>query len=271
MKKLAEFQAELLAFTFQNNQAPAPGITPGMTPKPLTEPLAALLAQCLPHNALTPEKQLDIYQSSIQNSLINALGQIYPICQQLTGERFFHQMALQFVLYHPSTQADLAEYGEAFSVMIKTYEPARNVPCLADMARLEWAYHRAFHASNQTPLNLQCLQGYSSDELVQCIFSLPQSHCLLQTDYPVDKIWQAHQTQDTDVLHATQKQRYLYIYRNHYSIHIDRLTQQQWQFLTLIKQSLSFEQVCAQLDDTSDVTELLVHSLHNSWLEGLTC
>ncbi len=254
MNELARFQSDLLAASFKQNKTSAP----------------RLLKQLRGNNALTPQLQLKIYENSIQNGLINALGQIYPVCQLITGENFFYPMAQQFVLEQPSSNADLAEYGKSFTDMIANYKHASSIPYLADIARLEWAYHRAFHARDQAPLNLQGLQGNTSEALLQCVFTLPESHCLLQSSYPVDKIWQAHQTAPINTLHINTHPRYFYIFRNSYSIHIDRLTQQQWKFLTLIEQQQTFEQVCEKLDDNANITELLSFSLQSHWFNGLT-
>ena len=40
----------------------------------------------------------------------------------------------------------LAEYGADFPAFIAGYEAARDLPYLADIARLDWALNLAFHA-----------------------------------------------------------------------------------------------------------------------------
>ena len=40
-------------------------------------------------DSLSASQRFEIYQDSIEQSLMNAITEIYPVCQKLVGEEFF--------------------------------------------------------------------------------------------------------------------------------------------------------------------------------------
>ena len=64
-----------------------------------------------------------------------------------------------FVREQPPRSPLLAIYGDEFADFIAAFEPARELPYLADVARLEAARTRAYHAADATPLDAGRLRG----------------------------------------------------------------------------------------------------------------
>lgn len=218
---------------------------------------------------LNTEEQLNIYSQSIYNGLINALIDIYPVCEKLTSEGFFYAMAKQYIIMHPSHSPDLANFGEQFSDFIINYSAADSVPYLADMAKLEWSYHRAFHANDQSLIDLTEFSKYSADQLTQCVFSLAEGYCLFQSLYPVDDIWNMHQNEEYSNLDLEETPCHFYIYRKAYEIHIDKITSNEYLFLESISKQRAFIKVCDDLTDDINVSEVLVKSLQLGWISNM--
>jgi len=215
---------------------------------------------------LTTDTQISIYSNSINNNLINALSNIYPVCEKLVGNNFFYVIASEYIKNYPSASPDLADYGKHFSQYLSLKHTINSVPYLPDIAKLEWAYHRAFHAKNELQLNMDILAKYTAEQLTSCIFSLPESHVLLTSNYPVDEIWKINQTENVDELALNYKPVYLYLFRKQHEIHIDKINKIEFMYLQKINSHQPFLNICEHFSETADMSALLVKSLQLGWI-----
>ena len=99
----------------------------------------AMLEQGLPvPEGLAPARRFSVYRNNLYARLSDALRSRYPVVERLVGRDFFYAAAAVFIGAHPPSSPVLIEYGEAFPAFLETFEPARELPYLADTARLEW-------------------------------------------------------------------------------------------------------------------------------------
>lgn len=97
-------------------------------------------------------KRYAVYRNNVTVSLIDALAAVYPAVQRIVGVDFFRAMARFHVRETPPASPLLFEYGRDFPAFIEGYEYARDMPWLADAARVERAWLDAYHAADATPL-----------------------------------------------------------------------------------------------------------------------
>ena len=102
-------------------------------------------------------KRYNVYRNNVTVSLINALAAVYPAIQRITGVGFFRAMARFHFRATPPTSPLLFEYGRDFPAFIETYEYAREMPWLADTARIERAWLDAYHAADLPVLAAEAL------------------------------------------------------------------------------------------------------------------
>lgn len=147
------------------------------------------------HNGSDPETRFAVHRNNVASSLIDALAETFPVVQALVGTEFFRAMAKVFVLAAPPRSRVLAVYGEAFPDFVQTFEPARTVPYLADVARLEMARVRAFHAADCTPLTAAEIAAATSapEDLPRLQVTLHPSLAVVRSDFAVVSLWAAHQ------------------------------------------------------------------------------
>ena len=91
------------------------------------------------HNAAVPARRFAVYRNNVVVGLTKALKHRFPAVERIVGEEFFAAMARVFVLERPPRSPLLATYGDEFAPFIRAFEPARELPYLADVARLEAA------------------------------------------------------------------------------------------------------------------------------------
>lgn len=146
-------------------------------------------------NGADPESRFAVYRNNVQSSLINALGDSYPVVAQLVGEEFFLAMAAVFIQAQPPHSPLMSLYGEDFADFIESFEPAFSVPYLADIARLEHLRTVAYHAADASPISPEEITAALSapDSLSKLRFRLHPSLRLLDSSHAVVAIWAAHQ------------------------------------------------------------------------------
>ena len=96
----------------------------------------------------------------------------------------------------PSTGGDLNVYGDRFGDFLASYPPAKALPYLPDVARLEWAVDESHRAADHDGTPAQVLAGLAAipgNEVALQRFALDPSCRFVASDYPVLRIWQVNQ------------------------------------------------------------------------------
>lgn len=220
-----------------------------------------------------PTKQLDgeshvhIYRQSVLGTLTASLVSVFPVTRRLVGEQFFDAMAARFIPSAPSQSPDLADFGADFPAFIGNFEPAAELPYLPDVAVLEWAWHRAFHAADEGSLDAAELREAARGSAERIVFSLPVSARLIRSAYPIHRIWRVNQpgyAGDDRVDLAAGKDRLIVWRPSVREIRIDELQADEWQLLTRIETQATL----AQLADMPNLADLLPRCAERGWLGG---
>lgn len=139
---------------------------------------------------------LAAYRNTVFANWRSALGATFGVVRALTGTPFFDAAVDAFAHAHPSRGGDLNVYGDAFADFLAAYSPARDLPYLPDVARLEWALDEAQRAAD-APGNPQdvvtALAAVSPADFATLRCVLDPSCRLLRSSHPVLRIWRAHQ------------------------------------------------------------------------------
>jgi hypothetical protein len=109
------------------------------------------------------------------------------------GAGFFAYAADGYIRRHPPASGNLHDFGGDFAGFLAGFEPARALAYLPDVARLEWAWHRAFHAADHAPLALVRLAAIPPGQYGQLRFRLHPSVQLVVSDHPLLRIWEVNQ------------------------------------------------------------------------------
>ncbi len=225
-----------------------------------------IVSALLPSKTLTAQARFDIYRGSVSGLFTKVLAEIYPVCKRLLGDRFFDTMADRYIAVHPSISANVIHYGAQLPEFLEGFEPVSELPYLADTARLEWAWHRAFNACNSTPINTSELESFDENQLYCTAFKLPPGSSLLHSVYPVDIIWQQNQPeveQPASITLETQD-NYLLVRRSGFEVVINRINHQYWSLLDSISRGLTLGQLNEQYDDMI-LQAFLVEAIRHQW------
>jgi len=220
---------------------------------------------------LSQQDRLDIYQDSITECLANALREFYTVCEKLVGNLFFSGMAHSYIKQTPSHSPNLFDYGESFPTFVAEFKPAKSLLYLSDVCRLEWAWHRAYYAPDQQPLDFSELTKISEMSQNNLIFELPVTGTLIESTYPIHRIWEVNQEryQNKSDINLNEGGVKLLIWRKGIDLKIDLLTEKEWHLLSAINNHTPLDQLCVQLakyDNTIDALQLLASVVRNGWI-----
>jgi hypothetical protein len=133
---------------------------------------------------------LSVYRNHHRISLCAALATTFPTVVRLIGEEAFRVLASRFLHAQPPVQPCLAEYGAAFGQYLEVEILVKDLPYLADMARLDWAINQATTAPDVEALEAGLLGSLSPDELAELCVRPHPSLTLLWSNFPLSDIYQ---------------------------------------------------------------------------------
>jgi hypothetical protein len=142
-------------------------------------------------------RRFAVHRNNVVASLVDALADTFPVVQELVGPEFFRAMAGVFVRAQPPRSPLLARHGEHFPAFVAGFEPARTLPYLPDVARLEWARLDALHAADAAPLDRNAAQSAlaSGDSVADLRLLLHPALRWRDARHAAVSLWAAHQGQ----------------------------------------------------------------------------
>jgi hypothetical protein len=143
------------------------------------------------------DRRYAVYRNNVTTSLADALVGIFPATRRLVGDDFFSGMAIAFARAHPPRSRLLFEYGHEFPAFIADFEPARGLPYLADVARIERAWLDAWHAADAEPISPQALGEMAPADLPAAVFCPHPALRILRSRYAAFTICAASRDDET--------------------------------------------------------------------------
>jgi Putative DNA-binding domain len=138
------------------------------------------------------ERRFAVYRNNVITSLIRALNNQFPVVCRLVGHEFFQAMARAYATTHPPVSPIMMFYGETFPNFIDGFAPANAVPYLGDVARIEIARIRAYHAADAVPIGPRAFAELVSDKLGNLEVDLHPSVSVIESPYPIASIWKVN-------------------------------------------------------------------------------
>lgn len=235
------------------------------------------ISKLLPFDNINEEKQLSIYKSNVNGAVQKVLAQIYPACMNILGEDYFNQLCRAYRFQYPSTDPDLNNYGEYFSVFIKeqynVHDELDGFEYLADLASLEWAWHASFYAENDTSFAFDELAKVVASEQDKLVFTLSDSFSLHSSIYPVLDIWQANKgnVEENQEFFLPENESYFCISRVEFSPEITLLNNYRYQILKSVSNGLSLTKLTeCKFIAAGDFQNELMGFIQSGWVTGFS-
>ena len=139
-----------------------------------------------------------IHRNTVAKALVDALAANYPTVLQLVGDEWFHACAREFAIAHPARSPALVRYGEKFPSFVAEFEPARELPYLSEVARIDRLWIECLTAADATTLTPTSLSGLQADELSNHRLALHPATRFGLFRHSAATIWIRHRTRAID-------------------------------------------------------------------------
>ncbi len=155
----------------------------------LLNPAQPVPEQVVSDNGAMPARRFAVHRNNVVAGMVKALQTRFPVVGKIVGEEFFAAMARIFVTQQPPRTPILAMYGDEFATFIAAFEPARELAYLADVARLEAARTRAYHAADAVPIGPSAFAALDPNAVGGIRIALHPSAEIVRSPHPIVTMW----------------------------------------------------------------------------------
>ena len=232
--------------------------------------LAAVLDGATLADATEPADALAFYRASVASTLRGALAAAYPAVERLVGAAFFAEAARAYAQAHPSAAGDLHRFGGALAGFLDEYPPARSLPYLPDVARLEWAIHESAHAPDARPFDFLALAAVSESEHGALRARLAPAVRLVRSPWPVLAIWEANQPGRDGAPDRIEGPDHVLVHRAGDGVRVTAVDVQAWGLLHALARGEPLARAAEALDGNEErLPALLAAWTAGAVIEGL--
>ena len=151
-----------------------------------------------PLGALTAQPAFAIYRNTVMKACVDALQANFPSVARLVGGDWFRAAAALYVAAQPPDDARMLQYGGSFADFLQAFEPARELPYLADVARLDLCWTQA-HAAADAPSDTAFIATLSPDALgATRVVPHPAARWRWFASQPIFTIWSRNRGESGD-------------------------------------------------------------------------
>lgn len=236
---------------------------------------AALLDAALPvPEGLTDAKgrpagrRYAVYRNNVAVSLREALATGFPAVARLIGTENFNHVAGVFLRRSPPSSPLMMHYGDGFPAFLAAFKPLAHIGYLPDVARLELAQRRAYHAADSTAIDPASLVGLDEDRLMAARLTLAPAVQLLRSDWPVLSVYRY--TMDPNQPKPQARAEDLVILRPDYDPELHLLPPGGAGFVAALTEGQTFGQALDKTPEDFDLPTTLSLLLSGKALTSLT-
>jgi len=222
-------------------------------------------------------KGLEIYQNNLLMTAARALTLSFPVLNKMLGEQVMRMLAGRYLQMEPPATGDWGQWGADLPQLIRKSTLHSEYPFMAGVAELEWRLHLANRS--QTPeLNAASLSLLADPELDQLVFFPAAGLSLMESEYPLDQLWQLHQpstnqidpdsNQLLELLNADHVTGRFLIFQHQHLARIERLSEQEYRWM----QDLIAGATVSELLDRHqqfDFASWLSRAVEQQWITGI--
>jgi hypothetical protein len=137
----------------------------------------------------TSASRFGVYRNNVIAGLINAVAARYPVVKKLLWDDTFNRVARCYVMAEPPRTPVMLEYGDGFPQFLRQIGQGTAVDYIADIAELEAARTRAYHAPDERPVGKDAFARLAAAQVADLRLRLHPSVVLLKSRFPVVSIW----------------------------------------------------------------------------------
>lgn len=224
---------------------------------------------------ISPSVRLGFYRTNVFENYRKALSITYAAVEKLIGRGLFGALAQDYTRRYRSRSGDIGAYGAHFAEFVAHHPVARQLPYLADVARLEWCLEECFNEVASAPLSVQRLATIPPELCDRLRFMLACSCRLISSRYPIDRIWQICQPDHIgdEQIALDSSGVDLLVQRDGFAVTTERLSAAELAMLTALSSGYNFAEAfdyARSMESAFDPAAFLQRYLANGVLADFT-
>jgi hypothetical protein len=229
-----------------NPSAAIPAFDPGAFGKALLDSGLPVPDSIDTQAGASRNERFAVYRNNVVQGLIAALETRFAMVRRVVGADFFANAARLYAIQNPPRLPMMSFYGEDFANFLAAFEPCAELPYLADLARLEAARTRAYHAADAAPLAPDAFASLAPTDLMRLRVRLHPSFFSFASAYPVATIF-AMNNDELPLAEITDwRSEDVVIARPHMRVEIHCLTQGGAAFLNGLAQGATLSEAAGK-------------------------
>jgi len=194
-------------------------------------------------------ERLSIYCNNRRLTLKDSLADTFPVLKRLVGDDFFNAMSSRYIYDYPARSRQLEDFGDKMPIFISEFPPVAKLVYLEDVARLEWAWHKALSGPKPLTFPFQAFQELPQSSYEHLLFTLPIRSTLISSPYPILAIWDANQPEEKEppIIELDAGDDHLMVIPTGRHASIVRLSETEMTILKAIENSIVFRDICTEL------------------------
>jgi hypothetical protein len=222
---------------------------------------------------LDARRRIDIYRANVIGALTRALQAGYPVCRRILGEKCFGGLSRRYVIRHPSKDHDLGSYGQSFPDFLQSWAVEQpgwaELGYLPDLARLEHLRVRASRAADTGHFDFGSFSAAAAKN-PGAVRLLPAPGLgLLESPYPVDRIWEINQDLNPPSEVAAEDMCRLVVFRTDETVVHQRIDRSPFEVLRAFMRGASLDELIAlENSDEAEVAAILPQLIAQNFIAG---
>lgn len=201
-----------------------------------------------------------VYRNTVLKGCIDALQANFPTVDRLVGDEWFRAAAAVYARTALPRQPSLLVYGESFPQFLANFEPARELPYLADVARVDRAWTEAHVAADEPVLDPASLATLPPAQMATTALRPHAATRWLGSDWPIHTLWQRNRSDAATTGELQWKGEFVLLTRPHGAVQCAPLTLAATAFLHACAGCASIERAviaALDVDATTDIAALV--------------
>ncbi len=190
-------------------------------------------------------RRFNVYRNNVATSLMDALASGFPVISKLLGQENFRNLARDYQWDNPPSSPLMMLYGESFPDFLDHHPALSKLPYLGDVARLEYAIRRSYHAADAPQLEATSLED---ERILQARFTLSDTVELVSSPYPIFGVWRINTQPDAPK--PTAKAEFVAIFRPDYDPLPEEVSGADFALLTALKAGETLQDALAKAQST---------------------
>ena len=134
-------------------------------------------------------RRFDVYRNNVAVSLTDALEVGFPVITKLIGQENFRNISGVYLRQSPPTSPMMMHYGQDFPAFLRSFPPLQKLAYLGDVADIEVALRRSYHAADAQPIAPDALGAVPPEKLGDVVMEIAPAVQLLSSPWPIYDLW----------------------------------------------------------------------------------